>query len=196
VTSTEFRKHLPLVELLARRVHAKYGHVRPGPDFDDLVSFGSKGLIEAAGRFDPGRSVSFETFAYRRIHGAMLDGLRQMGPYSRAIVERHRQAGGASITLVEFDEAVALGAHCDAPEECLDDRALLRAVLQLVDRMPESKRTLVRSYFLEGLQLEEIGDRRGRSKSWMCRLLGQALRDLREELTVLFPELGTERRVA
>jgi RNA polymerase sigma factor (sigma-70 family) len=196
VTSAEFRKHLPLVEFVARRVHSKYGHVRPGPEFDDLVSFGSKGLIEAAGRFDPGRRVSFQTFAYRRIHGAMLDGLRKMGPYSRRDVEHHREAPDSSFTFVEFDESVPANTRTDDLGDQVDRRATVQAALRLLDRMPEAKRSLVRSYFFEGLQLHEIGARRGQSKSWMCRMLAQALGELREELTLAFPELGTERGAA
>jgi RNA polymerase sigma factor FliA len=48
-------------------------------DLDELVAYGSKGLVEAAERFDPTRGASFTTFAYYRIRGAMVDGLRQSG---------------------------------------------------------------------------------------------------------------------
>jgi len=48
-------------------------------DLDELVAYGSKGLVEAADRFDPTRGVAFSTFAYYRIRGAIFDGLRQTG---------------------------------------------------------------------------------------------------------------------
>jgi RNA polymerase sigma factor FliA len=48
-------------------------------EFDELVACGSKGLVEAAERFDPSRGASFTTYAYYRIRGAMFDGLRQLG---------------------------------------------------------------------------------------------------------------------
>ena len=197
MTSAEYRRHLPLVELVARRIRAKHGHVRPGPDFDDLVAFGSKGLLEAALRFDQTREVSFRTYAYHRIHGAMMDGVRQMGAYSRADIERHRNDPEAAFTFVAFDESVAEDGTGTDPEDRVDRHLAIKAALRLLDRMPESKRTLVRSYFFEGLKLDEIGARRGQSKSWMCRLLAQALVDLRGELSRAYPELaGPERRVA
>lgn len=196
MTSAEYRRHLPLVEMVARRVRAKHGRVRPGPDYDDLVAFGSKGLVEAALRFDPAREVSFRTFAYHRIHGAMMDGVRQMGAYSRADIERHRSAPEASFTFVALDESVAENDAGLGLDERVDMRLATETALRLLDGMPESKRTLVRSYFFEGLKLEEIGARRGQSKSWMCRLLAQALGELRGELARAFPELAGPARGA
>jgi RNA polymerase sigma factor for flagellar operon FliA len=48
-------------------------------EFEELVSYGMIGLMEAADRFDPSRGISFTTFSYYRIRGAVFDGLRQMG---------------------------------------------------------------------------------------------------------------------
>ncbi len=53
-------------------------------DFEELVSYGMIGLMEAADRFDPVRGVSFTTFSYYRIRGAIFDGLRQMGVLMRS----------------------------------------------------------------------------------------------------------------
>jgi RNA polymerase sigma factor for flagellar operon FliA len=46
-------------------------------DLSDLVQDGVIGLIDAAERFDEGRGIKFETFAERRIRGAMIDALRK-----------------------------------------------------------------------------------------------------------------------
>ena len=45
-------------------------------EIDDLIAFGFGGLLEAKRRFDPTRGVRFQTFAYYRVRGAMLDGVR------------------------------------------------------------------------------------------------------------------------
>ncbi|MEK6607882.1 MAG: sigma-70 family RNA polymerase sigma factor [Myxococcota bacterium] len=50
---------------------------------DDLVAYGTKGLIEASRRYDPARGASFSTFAYYRIRGAIFDGLRTMDWFPR-----------------------------------------------------------------------------------------------------------------
>jgi len=47
-------------------------------DWNDLVSAGTIGLIEAIQRFDPSRNIKFTTFATFRIRGAILDVLREI----------------------------------------------------------------------------------------------------------------------
>lgn len=80
-------KHLSLVQALARKVKKT---LNASVEVDDLVGYGSKGLVEAAERFDPRHGVAFTTFAYYRIRGSMYDGLRAMGWYSRADYARYR----------------------------------------------------------------------------------------------------------
>ena len=46
-------------------------------DYDDLVSSGVLGLMDAVQKFDPSRNIKFETYAQRRIRGAVLDYMRQ-----------------------------------------------------------------------------------------------------------------------
>lgn len=52
-------------------------------EFQEAVSYGIIGLLEAAERFDPRRRVSFVTFSYYRIRGSVFDGLREMGILTR-----------------------------------------------------------------------------------------------------------------
>ena len=80
-------KHLSLVQAIARKVKKT---LNASIELDDLVGYGSKGLVEAAERFDARHGVAFTTFAYYRIRGAIYDGLRAMGWYSRADYARYR----------------------------------------------------------------------------------------------------------
>ena len=59
-------------------------------DFDkeDLMGYGTIGLIEAIDRFDNTKDCSFETFATNRIRGAILDFLRSRDFLSRNSRER------------------------------------------------------------------------------------------------------------
>ncbi len=50
---------------------------------EDLINSAIIGLYEAICRFDPNAGASFETFATRRVRGAVLDDLRAMDPLSR-----------------------------------------------------------------------------------------------------------------
>ena len=65
---------LPFVEALARRLAASMPH---SIDLGDLVQDGMIGLIDATHRFDEKRGIKFETFAERRVRGAMIDALRR-----------------------------------------------------------------------------------------------------------------------
>ena len=65
---------LPFVQALARRLAASMPH---SIDIADLVQDGMIGLIDAAHRFDESRRIKFETFAERRVRGAMIDALRR-----------------------------------------------------------------------------------------------------------------------
>jgi len=77
------RAHLDLVPSALSRLEAE--GVRG--DRADLLAFGQQGLVEAALRYDPDRG-DFKRFAYYRVRGAMIDGLRKMGPWTRRGYER------------------------------------------------------------------------------------------------------------
>lgn len=68
-------RHLPLVKFVARKMSA---NLPSNVDLDDLVSWGSLGLLDALEKFDPGKGVQFSTYAVTRIRGSILDGLQQM----------------------------------------------------------------------------------------------------------------------
>ncbi|MBU3748807.1 MAG: hypothetical protein FGM36_16275, partial [Burkholderiaceae bacterium] len=64
-------------------------------EVSELISVGVLGLIDAAGRFRPGLGVPFDAFARRRIHGAMLDMLRDMDWASRSVRKQRRDLDAA-----------------------------------------------------------------------------------------------------
>jgi RNA polymerase sigma factor for flagellar operon FliA len=82
---------IPFVEQLARRVAATMPH---SIDIGDLVQDGVIGLIDAAQRFDEARGIKFETFAERRIRGAMIDALRK-DAWPRGVRRQRRELEAA-----------------------------------------------------------------------------------------------------
>jgi RNA polymerase sigma factor for flagellar operon FliA len=62
---------------------------------EDLVSAGMLGLIEAAGRYQPSLGVPFQAFARRRVHGAMLDALRDLDWAPRSLRRLRRDVDSA-----------------------------------------------------------------------------------------------------
>ena len=82
---------LPFVEALARRMAASMPH---SIDIGDLVQDGVIGLIDAANRFDADRGIKFETFAERRVRGAMIDALRK-DAWPRGVRRQRRELEAA-----------------------------------------------------------------------------------------------------
>src|SRR3954471_3845856 len=82
---------LPFVEALARRMAASMPN---SIDIGDLVQDGVLGLIDAAFRFDEARGIKFETFAERRVRGAMIDALRR-DAWPRGVRRQRRELEAA-----------------------------------------------------------------------------------------------------
>src|SRR5690349_12464844 len=57
-------------------------------DMEDLIGYGTIGLINAIDRYDPARGVRFEAFATPRIRGAVIDQIRQLNWLPRSAVSR------------------------------------------------------------------------------------------------------------
>ena len=87
-------EHLPQVRLVARKVHER---LPESVCFDDLLSAGVIGLIQAIDNFDPAQNVKLKTYAEFRIRGAILDSLRETDWAPRL---KRRQAR-------EFEAAIA-----------------------------------------------------------------------------------------
>jgi RNA polymerase sigma factor for flagellar operon FliA len=71
---------------LARKAAAMiFPRVRDHIEFDELVALGNIGLADAASKFDPARGASFSTYAWYRVQGAIVDGLRKQSNLPRRV---------------------------------------------------------------------------------------------------------------
>jgi RNA polymerase sigma factor for flagellar operon FliA len=86
---------LPFVEALARRMASSMPN---SIDIGDLIQDGVLGLIDAAHRFDEARGIKFETFAERRVRGAMIDALRR-DAWPRGVRRQRRELDAAREAL-------------------------------------------------------------------------------------------------
>jgi RNA polymerase sigma factor for flagellar operon FliA len=96
--------YLPLVKYLAGRLKLR---PRVGLTEEDLEAYGVIGLLEALERYDPNRGAEFETFARRRIQGAMLDALRRQDWAPRSVRERLHQVAGVVRVIEQEKKAPA-----------------------------------------------------------------------------------------
>ena len=81
-------EYAPLVKLVAGRLSMYLGY---NVEYEDLVSYGVFGLIDAIDKFDYTKAVKFETYASLRIRGAILDQIRKMDWIPRTIRQRQKQ---------------------------------------------------------------------------------------------------------
>jgi RNA polymerase sigma factor for flagellar operon FliA len=68
---------------------------------EDLVSYGTMGLMEAVERYDLSRGLKFETYAVTRIRGAIIDQLRFQDWVPRGVRKRSKNLGEAMARLEE-----------------------------------------------------------------------------------------------
>jgi RNA polymerase sigma factor FliA len=91
-------EHVGLVKTMAGRLANR---LPSQVEVSELISVGVLGLIDAAGRFNPALGVPFSAFARRRIHGAMLDSLRDLDWAPRPLRKLRRDVDGAIARLRE-----------------------------------------------------------------------------------------------
>lgn len=82
---TVLRRYLPLVRRMARRFLSRSAALA---DVDDLVAWGTLGLLDALERYDCAREALFATYARFRIRGAILDQLRALDWVPRSVREK------------------------------------------------------------------------------------------------------------
>ncbi|MCM1261601.1 MAG: FliA/WhiG family RNA polymerase sigma factor [Butyrivibrio sp.] len=81
-------EYAPLVKLVAGRLSMYLGY---NVEYEDLVSYGIFGLIDAIDKFDALKDVKFETYASLRIRGAILDQIRKMDWIPRTIRQKQKK---------------------------------------------------------------------------------------------------------
>ncbi|MGW1837325.1 RNA polymerase sigma factor WhiG [Streptomyces sp. BBFR2] len=86
----------PLVKYVAGRVSVG---LPSNVEQADFVSSGVFGLIDAIEKFEPERSIKFETYAITRIRGAMIDELRALDWIPRSVRQKARAVERAYATL-------------------------------------------------------------------------------------------------
>lgn len=80
--------NIEIVKVIAGRLYATYNS---NVDYEDLVSYGILGLIDAIEKFDPNKNVKFETYANFRIRGAIIDQLRNLDWVPRSTRQKYKK---------------------------------------------------------------------------------------------------------
>ena len=82
------RQYAPLVKYVVGRLAIGHPAIL---DYEDILSYGTIGLIEALNRYDGSKGVKFETYAISRIRGAIIDALRALDRLPRSVRQKARR---------------------------------------------------------------------------------------------------------
>ncbi|MGL5756437.1 MAG: sigma-70 family RNA polymerase sigma factor [Paraclostridium sp.] len=77
-------QNMPIVKSIAY----KYYTNKIGMEFEDLVSYGVMGLLDASDKFDEEKGVKFSTYASIRITSYIIDEIRKQSPVSRGCLSK------------------------------------------------------------------------------------------------------------
>lgn len=103
-------EYVPLVKIVAGRLSMYLGYT---VEYEDLVSYGIFGLIDAIDKFDYDKGIKFETYASLRIRGSILDQIRKMDWIPRSVRQKQKLIDVAIAKLekeghsIPSDEAIA-----------------------------------------------------------------------------------------
>lgn len=125
-------EHLGFVAALATKLSKTLGWAI---EHADLVAYGQKGLLEAASRWDPTVGAAFSTFAYYRIRGAMLDGVRTMGWYSRADHARYEAEERANQLLQNLNDRDTAATQAAGEQSGQDKGAVLEQIADTLSQV-------------------------------------------------------------
>ena len=194
-----------VVARCARRHARKYG---PRVSYEELLSLGSVGLMQAVRTYRPDLGVAFDVYCYKRVDGAMRFGMRKDGEFYALIwdtaythLETTRddgpsldeEEGGDEAALHAFsDRLVAAAARklvsaksrMDAAtsEEAVAERAewarRLRVFQEELEQTSEEGRALLRMVYDEEIDLKAAGVKMGLNYGQVRRLCDRTLDDL------------------
>ncbi len=140
-------KFVELVKIVAGRLYVSYNaHV----EYEDLVSYGIIGLIDAIEKFDHTKNIKFETYANFRIRGSIIDQLRSLDWIPRSMRQKYKKLEEAIVKLQNehgmevSDELIAkeLGMTLDELNKLMADISVF-SLVSLDEKIEENSNFLL-----------------------------------------------------
>jgi len=128
----------------AKTIALKYRRERNIPiEYEEAISLGMLGLMEAVGSYREGKGAEFRTFAWRRVRGRLRDWVRlSMNPKHHARV----------ISLEDLSPWKLPSTN--GTERKIANEELVWKILKSV-KFPEAY--AMKRYYLDGLTMQEVG---------------------------------------
>ena len=142
----------PLVFWIARKIYVSDDNLR-----QDIVQEGMLALIKAVDSFDPQKQCRFTTYAYHKIHGAVIN-----------LLERSEKRAPIPVP----DEYLCADYEQQGGEDWIDAE-------QAVSRLQGREADIVRGLFFDGKRPKDIAREKSLDVSHIYRLRRSALAKLR-----------------
>jgi RNA polymerase sigma factor FliA len=180
------RENQRLVHLVVNRHLARYP--LNGMEWEDLISWGMIGLVQAARAWDPERTRSFSTLACKAIERMIFRGVMREGKPEQAAVTvsldalvSGEETGGREDSFLE-----RLASDQDIESDMLD-RETHQAVRAAVAALPTGQRRLIELHFYEEIPVTHAAAALGVSRQSASMWQRTALRTLRVVLSATPP---------
>jgi len=126
-------QYVHIVKYVAGRLSI---HIGNHMDFEDLLSYGVFGLIDAIDKFDYTKGIKFETYASLRIRGAIIDNIRKLDWVPRSLRTSNKQLEQAyaelESELARQPSAAELAQKLSLSEEEVEDMIKKSSIMSLV----------------------------------------------------------------
>jgi len=167
--------YLPYARIVAASYYRRRFHDEI--EFEEYLQLASVGLLESIDRFDPSHGVQFKTFAARRMHGAILNGLEKITEKQQQIAFRKQLQNERRESLKNRDETTGKQGE-NAPEDLFRNLANVGIGLAL-------------AYLLEGTGMIDTQEERAESQGYYQRI---ELQQLQQRIRALVDELSEQER--
>jgi RNA polymerase sigma factor (sigma-70 family) len=167
---------------IALRLWHRVPLVRNVGSDEDARQIALLGLVKAADTFDAGRGVKFSTYATHTIRNTIFyfasrSALVRLPQHDSRFYSRHEAPRVQALARDGLADPVTLTLEdYDQPAEGLAE------MRREVGRLRPSDRELLKERFEEGLTLQQLGERHGRTKARMKQVLDRILGTLRGKL--------------
>lgn len=193
-------EYASLVKYVAGRISM---HVGQHVDFDDLISYGIFGLIDAIDKFDYNKGVKFETYASLRIRGEIIDSIRRLDWVPRTLRQKNKQlekvysALESELGREPTDKEIAenLGISVDEVQELMK-KSTVSMLISLDDYLDQNHETPMASISNSNIETPENHFEKQELKSMLMEAINSLNEKERKVVTLYYFEELTLKEIS
>lgn len=144
-------------------------------DREDMIESGILGLVKAADNFDNKRQVQFNTYAFKKIQGSVLDCIRE---HNLIRIPRNRDSfykfRGNDFAFFNSDEK--------EPLKILESKELSKELRDSISKLDKREWTIIDCHYYRNMRVKEIAEIMNLSSARISQLHHGALKKVRAKI--------------